>query len=144
MGQKLCSLCFLEVWQTTHTGSLSSRQNSLKLSPCRLHKPCRNLPELFTCRTASQRFFNAKFRGRSPLGDLRLHTGHSRDFLTSQYLFRQYLQMLWLHCCMTGSLKISQQTGQVRSSSGKERFDAISTGYWHLGYLNYECERCIF
>lgn len=131
MGQKSCSLCFLEVWQTTHTGSLSTRQKSLKLSPCRLHRPCRDLSELFPCRTASHRFFNAKFRGKSPFGDFRLHTGHSLDFLTSQNLFRQSLQMLWLHCCITGSLKISQQTGQVRSSSGKERFDAMSTAAWN-------------
>lgn len=138
MGQKSCCLCFFDVWQTTHTGSLSSWQKSLKLSPCRLQSPFGG-PTLFPFRTASHRFFNARFRGSSPLDDFRLHTGHSRDFLTSQHVCRQPLQMLWLHSCMTGSLKISQQTGQVRSSSGKERLEAISAGAASVAYYSLCC-----
>lgn len=121
MGEQLCVLCSLEVPHTTQMGRWSSRQNSFSLSPCRLQLSFSSRREfcLLTCRTASQTFFRAKFEGTLDFETFFLHTGHSRR-PDSQQHFRQCRQKLWLHGSKTGSEKMSQHTGQVRSSSGSD------------------------
>ena len=127
MGRNWCPECFLEAWHTTHMGCLSSRQNSLSLSPCRLQSTS-DPPEalwLFSFRKDSHKFLKDKFSGGLSNEDCLLQTGHSLDFFSLQNFWRQSLQKLWLHKRRTGSLKMSKQTGQVKSSSGRELLDAI-------------------
>lgn len=120
IGENSWVLCSLEDWQTTQMGCLSTRQKSFNFSPCRLQfiTSSSNVELcLLSCKRASQTFFRAKLVGGLDLEALFLHTGHSRN-PESQQLFRQLLQKLWLHDSKTGSLKMSQHTGHVRSSSG--------------------------
>lgn len=102
-------------------GCWSSRQKSFSFSPCRLQFSFSSSSELclLTCMKASQTFFRAKFEGTLDLEAFFLHTGHSR-IPESQQRFRQPRQKLWLHDSKTGSVKMSQHIGHVRSSSGSD------------------------
>ncbi|KAJ0047420.1 hypothetical protein NL108_002961, partial [Boleophthalmus pectinirostris] len=104
-----------EDWQTTQIGCLSTKQNSFNFSPCRQQtvRSSTTIDFLFASTTASQTFFKARFDGGQVLGAFLRHTGHSRMPVSQQRL-RQILQKLWLHDKRTGSVKMSQQTGQVR------------------------------
>ncbi|CDQ90427.1 unnamed protein product [Oncorhynchus mykiss] len=53
-------------------------------------------------------------------------TGHSQDVFCFQYSSRQALQKLWLHNRTTGSLKMSQHTGQEKSTSERETLEAMA------------------
>lgn len=108
-------------------GCLSTRQKSFSFSPCRLQFIFSSSRELclLTCITASQTFFRAKLEGALDLEVFFLHTGHSRNPV-SQQRFRQLLQKLWLHDSKTGSVKMSQHIGHVRSSSGSDMIIASS------------------
>lgn len=67
-----------------------------------------------------------------------LQTGHAfwrRDF---QNFSKQSLQRLWLQVKRTGSLKISQHTGQLRSSS--EKGVAITSLVWRIPQESQECD----
>ena len=121
MGLNWWFLWSFESRHTRHTSCWSSWQNSLSLSPWRLQSaPLWPL----SCKNVSHRFFNARLVGGSSFDDLLLQTGHSLDILVFQNCCRQSLQTLWLHERTTGSLKMSQHTGQEKSSSEKG-FDAI-------------------
>lgn len=75
---------------------------------------------------ASHRFFRVRL-GTGSSRDGALHRGQSRLRPGVQYCRRQAAQKLWLHFSTTGSLKISQHMGQVRSTSGSECRPAILT-----------------
>lgn len=109
-------------------GCWSSRQKSFSFSPCRLQFSFSSSSELclLTCMKASQTFFRAKFEGMLDLEAFFLHTGHSR-IPESQQRFRQPRQKLWLHDSKTGSVKMSQHIGHVRSSSGSDMVITKST-----------------
>lgn len=135
-GQHSWFLCFLEVWQTTQIGSRSSKQNSLSRSPWYRHSsPCSHSSRMSegtetpSSISVSHRFFR-----------VRLDTGSSRDSVRQsgqllaacfwpQYFCKQAEQKLWLHFSTTGSLKISQQIGQERSSSDRGNLLAITTAH---------------
>lgn len=119
MEQKLWSVCFLEVWHTTHTGFLSSRQKRLNISLCRLQiiSDTGDGVWFLSCKKVWHRFLKAKLMGSWFRADLFLQTGHSLDSLVSQYCSRHTLHTLWLHCRRTGSLKMSKHTGQEKSAS---------------------------
>ncbi|MEQ2265381.1 hypothetical protein XENORESO_006392 [Xenotaenia resolanae] len=121
-------------------GCSSARQKSFNFSPCKLHLTCSSREFcLLTCWRASQRFFSAKLDGGGDLDPFLLQTGHSR-ILVSQHCFRQLLQKLWLHDSRTGSLKMSQHTGHVRSSSGR---DMIITLYMINAQIIKERSSCV-
>lgn len=129
-GMQSWSLCFLETWHTKQMGSLSSRQNSLSFSLCRLQSTLDPVVGLFrsVCllsRKASHRFFRDRFVRGWSIEDFLLQTGHSWDSLSFQHSFRQAWQKLWLHDNMTGSLKMSRHTVQEKSSSGRDELEAI-------------------
>lgn len=129
IGEQSWVLCSLEDWHTTQMGCLSTRQKSFNFSPCRVQLVLSSSSSelcLLTCKTASQTFFRAKLEGTVDLEALFLHTGHSRDPLLSQQRFRQPLQKLWLHDSKTGSVKMSQHIGHVRSSSGSDMIISLS------------------
>lgn len=136
IGQQSCCLCFLEVWQTTQMGSLSNKQYSLSFSLWAGHispgsqyssPPVSSTGRLSSCTHDSHRFF----RVRLGTGSSRfwvLHSGQSRlRPLPVQYCCRQGAQKLWVHLRTTGSLKMAQHMGQVRSSSGRDSLPAILT-----------------
>lgn len=122
IGEQSWVLCSLDNWHTTQMGCLSLRQKSFSFSPWRmqfiLSSPSTEL-SLLTWRTASQTFFSAKLHGGLHFEAFFLQTGHSR-IPVSQQCLRQPLQKLWLHDNRTGSVKMSQHTGHVRSSSGSD------------------------
>ncbi|KAK3549087.1 hypothetical protein QTP70_031342 [Hemibagrus guttatus] len=60
------------------------------------------------------------FTGGTGVEDTVLQIGHSRTPRWCQKVFRQLLQMLWEQARSKGSLKMSQQTGQEKSSSVRE------------------------
>lgn len=127
-GEQLWSVWSLENWHTTQIGSLSTRQKSFSLSPCRLQLILSFTASalwFLTCRRASQMFFRARLDRGLDFWALLLHTGHSRRPV-SQQRFKQVLQKLWLHDSKTGSVKMSQHTGHVRSSSGSDMIIAFS------------------
>lgn len=57
--------------------------------------------------------------------DTVLQMGHSRAPRSCQKVCRQLLQMLWEQDRRKGSLKISQHTGQEKSSSVREGLEAM-------------------
>lgn len=120
MGWHLCLLCILASRHTKHTGSWSSMQNSLSFSPCRLHSSTEpseaSAPGYLSFERVSQRFFKMRLVTSSFSVDIFLQIGHCLHPFVSQYCSRQALQKLWVQVRMTGLLKISQQTGQLRSS----------------------------
>lgn len=126
-GEHSWVLCSLEAWHTTQMGSLSTRQKSFSFSSCRWQFVFSSSSELClrTSITASQTFLRAKLEGALDLEGFFLHTGHSRNPF-SQQCFTQLLQKLWLHDSKTGSVKISQHTGHVRSSSGSDMIINLS------------------
>lgn len=126
IGRQSWVLCDLDVWHTTQIGSLSFTQNSFNFSPCRSQFSF----SFLTCKTASHTFFRAKLDGAPDLDTFFLHTGHSRKPV-SQQCFRQLLQKLWLHCSNTGSSKISQQMGHVKSSSGSDIINHLAIKLIH-------------
>lgn len=130
-GHTLWPWCFLDVWQTQQRTSSSDWQNNLRPSPWVAHRASgldTPLPEykpaladafpFCSCAMASHTFFRARLMVGSVREHFLLHTGHS---LLAAFLFqkpwRQRRQKLWLHFRTTGSVKISQQTGQESSSS---------------------------
>ena len=123
MGLNLWSVCFFESLQMTHAGCWWSRQKNLSFSECRLQ---REALRFFSCKKASQSFFNSWFSGGFFFEDFVLHSGHTRFCLSLHQLFRQSLQKLWLQDRRTGSLKTSWQTGQQRSSSDLEAILSLS------------------
>lgn len=132
-GQQSCDLCLREVWQTTQIGSSSTMQKSLSLSSCKGHispgGTVRSRPDSHPSTSASSthdwhRFFRVRLGTGSSVERLR-HRGHSRLPPRLQYSRRQAAQKLWLHLRTTGSLKISQQMGQDRSTSESDSRTAI-------------------
>ncbi len=131
IGEQSWFLCSLEDWHTTQMGCLSTTQKSFSFSPCRVQLVFSSSSELclLTCKTASHTFFRAKLDGALDLEAFFLHTGHSRNPV-SQQRFRQLLQKLWLHGSKTGSVKMSQHIGHVRSSSGSDMIVRLSWTIW--------------
>lgn len=137
-GHTLCPWCFLEVWHTQQRASKSSRQKSLRTSPCATHTTSTNssgspdsrapakapaAPILlsWSFRKVLATFFSARLTVGSFREHFFLHTGQSRRaFFLFQNCCRQIRQKLWLHFSTTGSWKISQQMGQDNSSSSME------------------------
>ncbi len=135
MGLNVWLTCFSESLHTKHTGCLSSRQKSLSFSLCKLQissDPDERLSFLSFI-SESHKFFNTRLRGGSSLDDLLLQTGHSCVSLVFQNCWRHSLQKLWLQDRITGSLKISQHTGQESSSIDVESISFSSeTIYFHF------------
>ncbi len=131
MGLNVWLLCVCESLHTTHTGCLSSRQKSLSVSLCKLQissDPDERLSFL-SFRSDSHKSFNTRLHGGSSLGDLLLQIGHSWVSLILQNCWRHSLQTLWLHERTTGSLKISQHTGQEKYSSESESIFTVGP-FW--------------
>ena len=127
IGEQSWPLCNLEDWHTTQMGCLSTRQKSFNFSPCRIQfkVSSTNIEFFLACKRASQTFLRAKLVWGLALEALFLHTGQSRTPV-SQQRFTQLLQKLWLHGSNTGSVKMSQQIGHVRSSSGRDMISSLS------------------
>lgn len=133
-GHTLCPWCFLEVWHTQQRTSKSSRQKSFRTSPCVTHSsstisfsspvptaPVPAGPVLRSLRKVSATFFSVRLTVGSVREHFLLQMGHSRlAFFLFQNCCRQSRQKLWLHFSTTGSLKISQQTGQDSSCSSTD------------------------
>lgn len=121
VGEQSWPLCILEVWHTTQMGSWSVKQKSFSFSPCFQHKLLDPDALLwpFPCWKASHRFLRARLERGLFLDALLLQTGQLQETALSQKRSKQRLQKLWLHGKRTGSLKISQHTGQERSSMGR-------------------------
>lgn len=120
-------LCCLVSCHTKQTGCLSS---SSSVFPCRLQSTELILLVDFwlsicDCEKASHRLFRERLGGYQSLEHFLLQTGHSQDSLCFQFPRRQVLQKLWPHDTRTGSLKMSQHTGQERSSSGRHTLDDL-------------------
>ncbi len=133
--------CFSESLHTKHTGCLSSRQKSLSFSLCKLQissDPDERLSFLSFI-SESHRFFNARLHRGSCFVDLLLQTGHSWVFLVFQNCWRHSLQKLWLQDRRTGSLKISQHTGQESSSIDFESISSSSETIYNLLSLSEPC-----
>lgn len=114
---------------TKQTGCLSSRQKSLRCSLCRLQTssdPDEEIWLLFFVND-SHAFFKTRLQGGSFLEDLLLQTGHPWVFLVFQKFWRHSLQTLWPHDRITGKMKISQHTGQVRSSTDSKSIIILSS-----------------
>ena len=124
-GIKLCFLCFCESRQIRQTSCWSSWQKSFSFSLCRLQMSLEFALWLLSCLNASDRFLSARLRGGSPIGKISLQTGHEWSLLCLHHSWRQDLQKLWPQNNTTGSLKISQHTGQVHSTSDSDAFAAI-------------------
>ena len=125
-GTQLCFLCFCESRQIRQMSCWSSWQKSLSFSPCRLQSSsdAESALWLLSCLKASDRFLSARLRGGSPIGKISLQTGHVCCVLFLHQSRRQDLQKLWPHSKRTGSVKISQHTGQVHSTSDDD--DALA------------------
>lgn len=137
IGQRSWFLCFFDVWQTKQTGCLSFRQKSFSFSWCRLQNSDESETFWFLfLRKTSHKFFSTRLHGGSDLEDLLLQTGQSWNALVVQNFTRQFLHKLWLQDNKTGSLKISQHTGQERSSSEKIGLEAILLFKFLLPLLN--------
>ena len=126
-GTQLCFLCFSESRQIRQTSCWSSWQKSFSFSLCRLQSSsdAESALWLLSCLKASDRFLSARLRGGSPMGKISLQTGHVCCVLFLHHSWRQDLQKLWPHSKRTGSLKISQHTGQVHSTSDGDALAAI-------------------
>lgn len=134
MAMQSWPLCFLESWHTEQIACSSFRQKSMSFSQCRRQNTSDPAEALWflSCQTASHRFFRQEvFRDRllggSYFEDLLLQTGHSWDPLSFQNSCRRVWQKLWQNDMATGSLKMSQHTGQEKSSMGRDTLQAIFT-----------------
>lgn len=144
-GQHSWFLCFLEVWQTTQIGSRSSKQNSFSRSPWYRH----NSPGSHSSRVSEVTETPSSIKVSHRFFRVRLATGSSRDSVRQsgqllaacfwpQYFCKQAEQKLWLHFSTTGSLNMSQQIGQERSSSDSNLLAIITAErpilLWKLGW----------
>lgn len=127
MGTKLCFLCFFASLQITQMSCLSSWQKSLSFSLCRLQSSLDPAAALWLLSRlkVSDRFLSARLRGGWVIGNISLQTGHVWSLLCLHHSWRQYLQKLWPHNKTTGSLNMSQHTGQVQSTSDDDTLAAI-------------------
>lgn len=123
--EKLWFRCCFASRHSKHTSCLSCQQKTLSFllwRAQRLSAPSEHL-SLFSFTRDSHRFFSVRLvKGSSWCEEIALQIGHSLDGLVLQNCCTQALQMLWVQVRMTGSLKMSQHTGQWRSAS---IFDAI-------------------
>lgn len=153
-GHTLWPWCFFEVWQTQQRTSSSYWQKSLSPSPWEAQRASGlDVPltvsdrapagTFCSCTMASHTFFKARLTVGSVREHFLLQTGHSRlaDFLF-QNCWRQRRQKLWLHLRTTGSLKISQQTGQ-ESSSSKADLEWEDRALWRTTGVTLELGRVL-
>lgn len=135
-------MTFVFPWIMTH------RTDSLFILPdrrawvahsadCRTPQTPLKLSDSFSFQKASHRFFTDGLLGGSNFEDLLLQTGHSWDPHSFQNPRRQVLQKLWQHDMATGSLKMSQHTGQEKSSMGRDTF---ASHFSHFALLERQAE----
>lgn len=127
MGTQLCFLCFCASLQITQMSCWSSWQKSFSFSLWTLQwsRGLEVVLLFFSCLKVSERFLRARLGGGLAIGNISLHTGHVWCLLCLHHSWRQCLQKLWPHSKRTGSLNISQHTGQVQSASDCDTLDAI-------------------
>lgn len=127
MEQTVCLLCKLEFLHLVQRGLWSFMQNRVRASWCILQNPSTStdIRRFLSFSTASHMLCSTMFSGGSGVEDTVLQIGHSRAPRCCQKVCRQILQMLWEQARSKGSLKMSQHTGQEKSSSVREGLESM-------------------
>ncbi len=133
-GYNLWLLWLADDLHLLQVGSRSSKQKSVKVSPCSLHARGSFLQR---SRKPSQVFSSVVLTMSSPIDDGWQQRGHSQDPPPFHRLSRQSLQKRCLQNSTTGFCRIFPQMGHDRSSARCDCLEAIaplSPSFAQLGH----------
>ncbi len=122
-GYNLWLLWLADDLHLLQVGSRSSKQKSVKVSPCSLHARGSFLQR---SRKPSQVFSSMVLTMSSPIDDGWQQRGHSQDTPPFHRLSRQSLQKRCLQNSTTGFCRIFPQMGHDRSSARCDCLEAIA------------------